>query len=88
MHLFYFKGTVLFSTCAFVGLKMKKHASVGELQSDGSKKSASAERLCMASLVLNFLDLIYLCIDHTGIILIMPITCLLTKIKLMPLILH
>lgn len=60
---------LLFSTCAFAGLKMKKHASVGELRSDGSKKSASAVRLCMASLVSNFLDLIYLCIDHTRIIL-------------------
>lgn len=60
---------LLSSACAFIGLKMKKRASVGELQSDGSEKSGSAELLCMASLVLNFLDLIYLCVDHTSIIL-------------------
>jgi len=47
---------------------MKKCASIGELQSDGSEKSGSAKQLCTASLVLNFLDLIYLCIDHTSII--------------------
>lgn len=60
--------TLLFFACAFIGLKMKKDASVGELQSDGSEKFGSAEWLCMASLILNFLDLIYLCIDHTSII--------------------
>lgn len=61
--------TLLFSTSAFIGLKIKKRASVGKLQSDGSEKSGSAEQLCLASLVLNFLDLIYLCVDHTSLIL-------------------
>lgn len=43
--------TLRFSVYAFVGLKLKKHASVGEFQSDGGEKPGSAEWLCMASLV-------------------------------------
>lgn len=35
--LFEWDCTLLFSTCTFVGLKLKKQASVGELQSDGSE---------------------------------------------------
>lgn len=64
LALVYLKGTVLFSTSAFIGLKGRKNACVGESQNDGKEKSGSAEQLSIASLAFNFLDLICLYIDH------------------------
>lgn len=57
---------LLFSTSAFIGLKVRKNACVGESQNDGKEKSGFAEQLSMASLVLNFLDFICLRIDHAS----------------------
>lgn len=59
--------TLLFSNSAFIGLKVRKNACVGESQNDGKEKSGSAEQLSIASLALSFLDLICLYIDHPSL---------------------
>lgn len=56
-------GTMLFHLCAFLGLTEKKRAHCR--QSGGMWNLAVA----MTSVVLNFLDSIYLCIDYTSIML-------------------
>lgn len=64
--LFERNSTLLFSTSVFIGLKVRKNSCVGESQNDGMEKSGSAEQLSIASLALNFLDLICLYIDHAS----------------------
>lgn len=58
--------TVLFSTSAFIGLKVRKNACVEESQNDRKEKSGSAEQLSVASLALSFLDLICLYVAHAS----------------------
>lgn len=45
---------------------MRKNACVGESQNDGKEKPGSAEQLSIASLALNFLDLICLYTDRAS----------------------
>lgn len=56
-----FESLLLFFAFTFMRLKIKKHGCIGELKSDGSEKSDSAERSCMATL--EFLNIICLCVD-------------------------
>lgn len=63
MVLFERNGTMIFHLCAFLGLIEKKHAYCK--QSGGMWNLAVA----MTSMVLNFLNSIYLCTDYTSIML-------------------